>query len=162
LSDVLGSARTADTLRFLISEVTFGFLALKLAFRTRAGLGFGTAPITLCLLTKRSAIGFGSDAGGSALSWGAHGFALRTVILLAHVLGTTNTAFRLLAVDGALGACSLLALHFAFWPSANWMALSWADWIITLPSTLGMTFGLSCQDGTNAKGNDKKKNGFHG
>jgi len=136
-------ARAANTLRFLISEVTFGFLALKLAFRTRASLGFGTAPVALGFFAKRGAVGFGSDAGGSALSRGANGFTLRTVILLAHVLGAANTAFRLLAVHSALGTGSLLALHFTFRSSTNGMALCRADRVVTLPSTLRVALSLS-------------------
>jgi len=121
-----------------------GFLADQLTFGFRAKCGLLALPITLRLLTHRSAHWLRGDTSCVALSGGAHCLTLWTVILLAHILRATNVALGLLAVYSALSARSLLALHLTFGSLTNRVTLSRAHGIVALPSTFRMTRSLIC------------------
>jgi len=119
---------------------------LKFALGTRASGGFSTAPVALGLLAQGGTVGFRGNAGGAALSGGTHGLTFRAVVLLTHIFGASDAALRLLAVNSAFGTFRLLALHLTFRPRANGVALSRADWVVTLPSAFGVALCLSRND----------------
>jgi len=72
----------------------------------------------------------------TAVSRRADSLALGAVLLLAQVLGATNIALRLVAVDLALSTLSLLAVDLALGALAYRVALSRAYGVIALPSAL--------------------------
>jgi len=125
-----------------VFDVARRFGADELAFRSRAGRGFGTRPRARRLFTERRAERFRGDARRVALSRRTDGFAFRARLLFAHVFRATNRTFGLLAVNSAFGACGLLTLHFAFRASADRMADGRARRVIALPSALGVAILL--------------------
>jgi len=118
----------------LVFDVTRRFGALELALRARARRGFGARPRARRLFAERSAIGFRGDTRRVALCGSADGLTLGTRLFLAHVFGTTDRAFRLFAVDRALRALGLLALHLALGTSAHRVADGGARGVIALPA----------------------------
>jgi len=138
-ADVLSFARAAF---LLVLDVTGGLLALKLAFGTRASRGFGARPRARGFFTERGTVGFGGNASGVALGRGAHGFTLGAIAFLAEILGATNRALGLLAVNGALGALRLLALHLAFGTRAHRVADGRAGGVVALPSAFRVARSL--------------------
>jgi len=120
----------------LVLDVTGGLAALQLALGTRAGGRLGARPRARSLLTEGSTVGLRGDAGRVALSRRADRLTLRARLLLAHVLGAADRALRLLAVDRALGAGGLLALHLALGTRADGMADGGAGRVVTLPAAL--------------------------
>ena len=141
--DGLGGARAA--LFFLAG----GFLALQLAFGTLAVGGLDALVVAFQFLADRRAFGFGSSAGGVALSGSADSLALGAVFFLAIVLGATNRANGAFAVNNAFSAGGLLATHLALRTSANGVADSRALRVITLPAALRMA--LLSNDGTDSQ-----------
>jgi hypothetical protein len=105
--NVASSARAA--LLFLASSL----LALELALGALAVGGLDALVVAFEFLANRRALGFGSSAGGVALSGSADSLALGAVFLLAIVLGATNRANRAFAVNGAFSAGGLFAAHLA-------------------------------------------------
>ena len=85
-----------------------GLLASELALGLGAQGGGLALPGALGLLAERRAIGLRGSAGGAAHSGAAHGLALGAALELAHLLGATHGAHRLLAVNFALGTLRLL------------------------------------------------------
>jgi len=81
----------------------------------------------------------------TAVTRRADSLALGAVLLLAQVLGATNIALRLVAVDLALSTLSLLAVDLALGALAYRVALSRAYGVIALPSALrvAVTFHFS-------------------
>jgi len=111
-------------------------------------------------LADGGALGFGGFAGGVALSRLANRLALGATFLLALVLGATNGAHRLLAMNGALGAGGLLALHLAFRSLAHRVANSGARGIITLPFAARVALG-SRGSANSHEGNNEDENSTH-
>ena len=129
------SARAAfRSLRQLASSL----LALQLALGTSAVGGLGALVVAVEFLADRAALGLGGLAGGVALGRLADGLALGAAVLLAQLLGASNGAHGLGAVDGALGAGHLLTLHLALWAGAHGVAHGRACGVITLPLALGV------------------------
>ncbi len=114
-------------------------LALQLALRLCAVGRLDTLVVASKFFADRSALGFGGFAGGVAAGRLANRLALGAAILLTEVLGATNGAGGLLAVDSARGAGRLLALHLALGALAHGVALGWAGRVIALPSASGVT-----------------------
>ena len=91
----------------------------------------------------------------------ADGLALGAVVLLALVLGATDGADGLLAVDGALSARHFLALHLALRTLANGVADRGASRVIALPFADGEA--LFCEHAREGhEGNDRYANLVHG
>jgi hypothetical protein len=138
-SDNGGGLSALAALRGLLRrQLASGLLALQLALGLGAVGGLDALVVAFEFLADGRALGFGSSAGGVALSRGADGLALGAVLALALVLGATNRADRAFAVDRATGARSLLALHFANRALANGVADSRAGGIIALPLAVGV------------------------
>jgi len=111
-------------------------LAHELALGARAESRLLALPVALGLLAHGGADSVGCSACSAALGRSAHGLALGAIIRLAQILGATNIALRLVAVNLAGSARSLLAMNLALWSLAHWVALSWAARVIALPSAL--------------------------
>ena len=149
------SARAAlRSLRQLASSL----LALELALGAGAVGGLGALVVAIEFLADRAALGLGSLASSVALSGLANGFALGATVLLAQLLGASNRANRLGAVNGALGASHLLALHLALGTSANGVANSRAGGVIALPLALGVALGGRSHGGEQQNGENDE---FH-
>jgi len=99
-------------------------LADKFALRSGAESWLLALPVTLSLLAHGSADGIRSGTSSTALSWGTDSLALGAVSGLAEILGATNIALRLVAMDLAGGTRSLLTVNLALWTLADWVALS--------------------------------------
>ena len=84
-----------------------GLLADELALGAGAHQRLAALPVAVGGLAERSALGLGGDASSVADRGRADGLALGAVILLAQVLGASDAASGLLAVDVALGAREL-------------------------------------------------------
>jgi len=138
-TNVLSLARAAF---LLVLDVACGLLALQLTFGTRASGGFGARPRARGLFAQRGTVGFGGNTSGVALSRGANGFTLGAVSFFTQVLGASDRAFGLLAVNSAFGAFGLLALHFAFGASADGVADGRASGVVALPSALRVAVSL--------------------
>jgi len=111
-------------------------LAHELALGAGAQSGLLALPVALGLLAHRSAHSIGSSACGTALSRSTDSLALGAVIGLAQILGATNIALRLVAMNLAGGTGGLLAMNLALRALAHRVALSRARGVITLPSAL--------------------------
>jgi len=72
----------------------------------------------------------------TAVSRRADSLALGAVLLLAQVLGATNIALWLIAVNLALSTLSLLAVNLALGALAHRVAHGRADGVVALPSAL--------------------------
>lgn len=129
----VGGVVASAALGLLIGLLASGLLALQLALGLGAVGGLDAFVEARQVLADGCALGGGGVAGGVAVSGLAHALALGAAVLLASVLGATNGAHGLLAVDGALRASDLLALHLAFRPLANRMAHRRASRVIALP-----------------------------
>jgi len=94
----------------------------------------------------------------------ADGLALGASLFLALVLGATNGAHGLLAVNGALGAGGLLALHLALGALADGVAHSRAGRIVALPLASGVALGSRGRSHAQNKGDTEKeaRHGFFG
>jgi len=127
---------------------TGGLLADELTLRTRAQGRLLALPLALGILAHRSALSVRSGTGSTALSRSADSLALGAIFLLAHVLRATNIALRLVTVDLAGSAGSLLAVNLALRTLADGVALSRAYRVIALPSALRMAVsrGLSADN----------------
>jgi len=110
--------------------------ALQLALGLGAGGRLAALPVALGLLAHGGAHRLGGDAGGTAVSRGAHGLALRAVLRLTQILRAAHIALGLVAVDLALSARGLLALNLALGALAHRVALGRARRIVTLPTAL--------------------------
>jgi len=132
-------------------------LALELALGLGAVGGLDALVVALELLAHGRALGFGGGAGGVALGGGADGLALGARLLLAGLLGATDRAGRLLAVDGALGARGLLALHLADGALADGVAHSGAAGVVTLPLAVGVALIGADSDDGQKKGDGNKE-----
>jgi len=108
------------------SRLTGWLLADELALGAWAQSWLLALPVTLGLLTHRSAESVRSSASSTALSWGTDSLTLRAVSGLTHILGATDIALRLVTVDLAGSAWSLLTVNLTLWSLAHWVALSWA------------------------------------
>ena len=117
----------------LICGVAGRLLALQFALGLRAVGGLGALVLAGELLADGSALRLGRRTGGVATCRLADRLALGAVILLTLILGAANRADGLLAMDGALGARHLLALHLALRTLANGVAHSRAGRVIALP-----------------------------
>jgi len=126
--------RTTFATFLFVFNVTRRFGALELALRARARRGFGARPRARRLFTQRRAVRFRGDARGVALCGSADGLTFGTRLFLAHVLRATNRTFGLLAVDRALRALGLLALHFTFGARTDRVADRGARGIVALPA----------------------------
>jgi len=134
----VGRLRARAALAGGLWELTCGLLTLQLALGTSAVGGLDTLVVAIQLLAHRAALGLGGLAGGVALGGLADGLALGAAVLLAQLLGTSDGAHGLGAVDGALGAGHLLTLHLALGARAHWVAHGRAGGVITLPLALGV------------------------
>jgi hypothetical protein len=125
------------------ARAALGLLARRsLALQLALGLGavgrFYALVEASEFLADRLASGLRSLAGGVATGRLADRLALGASFLLALVLGATDGADRLLAVNRALSAGRLLALHLAFGALAHRVANGRASGVITLPLALGV------------------------
>jgi len=118
--------------------VASGLLALQLALGLGAVGGLGALVLASQLLANGGTLGLGGRASGVAAGRLAHGLALGAVVLLALVFGATDGADGLLAMDGALGARYLLALHLALGALAHRVANCGAGGVIALPFADGV------------------------
>jgi len=133
-----------------------GLLADELALGAGAESGLLALPVALGLLAHRGALGLGGSAGSTALSRSADSLALGAVSRLAEILGATNVALRLVAVDLACSARGLLAVHLALWSLAHRVAHSRARRIIALPSALRVALlGGLLEIGIDLNGEDR-------
>jgi len=143
--DVLLSALAASSGDVLLGGFLSSacrLLAHQLALGAGAQSGLLALPLALGLLAHGSADSVGSGTGGTALSRSAHSLALRAVSLLAHVLRAAHVALRLVTVNLAGSAGSLLAVDLALRSLANRMALCWAHRVIALPAALRVAVTL--------------------
>ena len=108
-------------------------LALQLALGLGAVGRLGALVLASELFADRGTLGLGGRARGRAAGRLADGLALGAVVLLALVLGATDGADGLLAMDGALGARYLLALHLALGALAHRVANGGASRVVALP-----------------------------
>jgi len=129
---VLGTARAA------LGLLARCLLALQLALGLGAVGRLNALVEASEFLADRGALGLRSLAGGVATSRLADRLAFGAAFLLALVLGAADGADGLLAVDGALSASGLLALHLAFRALAHRVANGRASGVITLPLALGV------------------------
>jgi len=138
----VAAARTSHVglLRLLVSARRL--LAHKLALRTRAQGRLLALPVALRLLAHGSAVGVRSRACSAALSRGAHSLALGAVVRLTEILGASDVALGLIAVDLARCARRLLAVHLALGSLAHRVALGRARGIVALPSALRVARSL--------------------
>jgi len=113
-----------------------GLLAHQLALGARAESRLLALPVALGLLAHGGAHSVGGSASSAALGRGAHSLALGAVSGLAQILRATNIALRLVTVDLAGSAGSLLAVNLALGSLAHGVALGGARGIIALPSAL--------------------------
>jgi hypothetical protein len=120
---------------------TSGLLADEFALRTRAESRLLALPVALGLFAHGSAHSVGSGTSSTALSRSTDSLALGAISGFAEVLGATNIALRLVAVDLARSAGSLLAVNLALRTFAYGVALSRARGVIALPSALRMASG---------------------
>jgi len=144
----------------LLSGLAGGLLALQLALGLGAVGGLDALVRAFEFLADRGALGLGGGASGVALSRRADGLALGAGLLLAIILGATDRAHRTLAVNGALGARSLLALHLADGALANGVADSRAGGVIALPFAVGVALLSSSHGQEGEQGNSDE--GAHG
>jgi len=127
-------AQSVDTAqRSVVIHIASRLLALQLALRTSAVGGLEALLTAVELLADWRALRLGSHASGVAAGRLADGLALVAGQLLAGVLGASNGADGALAVNGALGARYLLALHLALRASAHWVANSRALRVVAHP-----------------------------
>jgi len=114
-------------------------LFARSAFALQLALGLGAVGRLYALVeaseffADRGALGLRSLTGSVATSGLADRLALGASFLLALVLGAADGADRLLAVNRALSAGGLLALHLAFRALAHGVADSRANGVIALP-----------------------------
>jgi len=127
----------------LVVHLAGSLLASQLALGLGAHGGFLALPFAFRLFANRRANRGRGDASRVALSGSTNGLALGAAILLTHILGATNGANRLLAVNCAFGARSFLALHLAAGAFADRVADSGAHGVIALPSALRVALSLS-------------------
>jgi len=144
---------TTNSLRLL--SFTGRLITLKFTLRLRASSRLLALPVTLSFFTHRSADRFGSNTGSTAVSRRADSFALRAIVLFAHILRATNVTLGLIAVDLALSTGSLFALNLALGTFANRVALSRAHGVIALPSALGVAFSFSFHHRSRGKSGHK-------
>ncbi len=137
------SRHTSLDVRLIVALASAGTATLGLAGGLTASeltLGFGAhgwllaLPLALGLFAHWAADGVGGSALRVALSRSAYRLTLGAGILLAHILGATNRANRLFAVNSALRASGLFTLHLAARAFADGVAHSRADGVIALPS----------------------------
>jgi len=144
VSLVAHAAGVVSTLSLGRLLVSAGWLlADELALGARAESRLLALPVALSLLAHRSAGGLRSSAGSAALGRGADSLALGAVVGLAEILRATNIALRLVTVDLAGSAWSLLAVDLALRSLADRVALSRARGIVALPAALGVALGRS-------------------
>jgi hypothetical protein len=123
---------TRAALRSILSLASRTF-ALQLTLWLGTVSWLGTLVLAVQLFAHWSAFWFGSHAGGVATSRLADSLALRAAVLLAQVLGATDSAHWTLAVDCALSAGDLFTLHFTLRTCAHWVAHCRASGVVTLP-----------------------------
>jgi len=111
-------------------------LALQFALGLLAIGRLDTLVLAIQFLAHRAAFGFGSRASRVALSRVAHGFTLGARILLAVVLGATDTAHWALAMHGTLGASHFFTSHLTLRTRAHRVAHSRTTRIVALPLAL--------------------------
>jgi len=145
----------------LVLVLTGRLLAGEFALWLRAQRWLAALPLALGLLTDWGAYWLRSSALGVALSWGTYGFARWAGLLLAHLLWTTDAAYWTVAVNGALSARGLLALHLTTRTLTDRVADSWADRIVARPAASRVTLSLHGLGGShtckeNNKGNSKE------
>jgi len=143
------ASTTTDGLRLL--GFTGRLIALEFALRLRAGGRLLALPVALSFFAHGSADGLRGNTRGTAVSRRADSFALRAVVLFAHILRAANIALGLVAVNLALSTGSLFALDLALGAFANRVALSRAHGVIALPSALGVAFSFSFHHGSRGK-----------
>jgi len=134
-----GNIRVGRGARAALVAVVFvasRLLALQLALGTSTVGGLHALVGAVEFLAHGRAFRFGSSAGGVALSGCANSLALGAVFLLTIVLGAADRAGGAFAVNNALGALSLLTLHFTLGTSTHWVADSRAGRVIALPAAL--------------------------
>jgi len=140
------SARAASCLHAILACtcVACRSLAHQLAVGLGAGDGLLALPVAFGRFAHGSADGVRGLALGAAVGRRADSLALRAILLLAQILGATNIALRLVAVNLALSAFSLLAVDLALGSFADRVADSGADGVVALPSALrgAVTFSL--------------------
>jgi hypothetical protein len=141
----------------LLSGLASGLLALELALGLCAVSGLDALVVALQLLADGLALGFWGSAGNVALSGLADVLALGALILLANLLGAADRALGLVAMNGALGAGGLLALHLAVGALANGVALGRALGVVALPLAVGVAL-LSGSDGEEGEDNNGELN----
>ena len=105
-------------------------------------LGLLAFPITNGFLTRYIAYRFWCDTRSNALGFTAGGDTCRAVLPGAAVFWALDLALREFAPDIADGVSRSLACVMTNRLIADWRASCWALWVITLPSTLGMTIRL--------------------
>jgi len=136
---------------------TGGLVALEFALGLGAGGGLLALPVTLGFLAHGSADGFRGNTAGTAVGWGANSFALGAIVLLAHILGTTDVTLGLITVNLALGTGSLLTLDLAFGTFADRVALGRAHGVIALPSALRVAFSINFHHGSTDGGQEENR-----
>jgi hypothetical protein len=110
VSTYLVSARAAASLGSLLA----GTSVARRAFAHQFALGFRASnrllafPVAFSRFAHRSADGVGGLALSAAVGGGADSLALGAILLLAQILRATHVALRLVAVNLALGALSLM------------------------------------------------------
>jgi len=145
-----------------------GLLAHELALGAGAESGLLALPVALGLLAHGGADSVGCSACSAALGRSADGLALGAIIRLAQILGAANVALRLVAVNLAGSARSLLAVNLALGSFAHRVASSGALRVIALPSALGVALGGSCRlvlghhhGDEHSRQNGEQKSGTH-
>jgi len=133
-----------------------GLLADKLALGARAESRLLALPVALGLLAHGGALSLGGSASSTALSRSADSLALRAVSGLAEILGATNVALGLVAMDLAGSARSLLAVDLALGALADRVADRRARRVIALPAALRVALLLGrLRLGINLDGEDR-------
>ena len=110
VSSLVAGAAASAIITENLGLVAGGLLASELALGFGAEGGGLAFPCALGLLAERGAVGLGGSAGCAADSGAAHSLASGAVLHLTHLLGATNTAHGLFAVNLAFGTLSLGAI----------------------------------------------------
>jgi len=160
IASVTSTARTLGRLwRSRLLGFTSGLITLQFALWLGARRWLLAFPVALGLFAHRRADRLRGDARRTAVRWRANGFALRAIVLLAHVLRATNVALRLVAVNSALSAGGLFALDLALGTFADWMTFGRANRIIALPSALRVAISRGFQEARfSCNGSDEQCN----
>jgi hypothetical protein len=134
--------------RLTSTSIASGTFADEFALGLGASDGLLALPVALSGFAHRSADSVGGFALSTAVSRRADSFALGAILLFAEILGATNIALRLVAVNLAFGTFSLFAVNLALRTLAHRVAHSRAYRVVALPSAFRMaiTFNFSLHE----------------